>query len=1232
MKKITRFCRLIALVLCMMGAVSALFAQFPRLYTTRQGLTDTRINSVMIDSDDFVWVSSEKGLSRFDGQAFSSYISSPGDPNALQESRVSCVYEDADGHHWVGTNNGLYYLCRHENRFTHYETDSIKTDASVSKIVEDPRQPHRIIMSTHGWGLKVFDTETRTFDVDQSIRLSNLLRRYSVPDIAVDCHRRLWALQLRGLMVINLDNLSRVEAVGVGFNLQDVIVNCMQEDRKNQKLYLGTFEEGLLCCDLRSMQVIRLDFPQLAHANIMALALSPEGRLVVGTESQGLYTIDTETNDCRPIKSENCPVDLQHIKVHSIVFDQQQNMWLGTFQKGLLLIPRQSGLFYCRPIRDSYETRHNLGCVSSFAALPDGTMITGLDGEGLAERLPNGFFSHRTRDNSGLTTDAVLSLCAIPDGRTYIGTWMTGLCLRKPNGEIVRDPHLSRLDHSSVMHMAYDSVAHILYIGTNGDGLWQYNLKEGSCQEVCPNNDMFRWVVLAYVDQRRQLWVGSEGGIYRYNPISGKVSSPMAKAHSLRVYGMTEDPVSGQIWLASDKGLLQYRSATDSLFEVLGGRMEAGEGFMSILRSADGRLWMPSNHGIVSYLPRTDDMQRYRDPEIEEAGSFSPRAAIVWPSGTFGFGADNGMLSFTPSQVLDWRRPLRPLYFTRLWVNNVLTDYDPALSADDNLLDYSLWKATSLRLPSSSNSFAISFAVQEYANPVGIRYQYRLKGYERDWHEVHGHEQIVSYQKLPWGDYTLEVRACQAGFDDANSTVSKELHISIEAPWYARWWAWILWLAAAGLLCYLIVWTIQTRIDHRRHMRLAEQNRQVREAKLRMFTSVSHEIKSPLTLIISPLRKLLDRKTDPATQSVYEMMYRNALRILMLINQQMDIRKLDSGTLALHVKELPLEDFLGNISQYFNNVMQSRQIQFKLEMPTDTADLTIWADPSQLDKVFFNLLSNAFKYVPDQGEVAIRVSLSGSNVVTSIYNSGSHLPESEQADAFANLGLNLARELTELHHGQLTVHDMAEGVSFEVSLPAGKQHYTDEELRPVESQLEVRETEDETEEVNTTNAAQLDEDKRLVEQLSDELREKQRLRERRANLGYDYTQVQMSSADEKLLQRVVDIIRKNLADADFSVETLSEQIGISRVHLNRKLKELIGTSPSSLIKTTRLKQAAFLLVQSNVTVAEIAYTVGFSSPAYFTSNFSQYFGMTPKEFVATYTENPDSPELKKLLE
>ena len=232
------------------------------------------------------------------------------------------------------------------------------------------------------------------------------------------------------------------------------------------------------------------------------------------------------------------------------------------------------------------------------------------------------------------------------------------------------------------------------------------------------------------------------------------------------------------------------------------------------------------------------------------------------------------------------------------------------------------------------------------------------------------------------------------------------------------------------------------------------------------------------------------------------------------------------------------------------------------------------------------------------------------------------------------MSLNLANDLTELHHGRLTAQSDETGVTFSVTLPMGHAHFTEKELELVNraEPTEQEQLELEARAIREDGSSESRDGKELIEMLSEELQEKQRLRERRARLNFNTDMKPLTSADEKLLNRVSECISKNLSDADFNVEDLAQQVGISRIHLNRKLKELIDTTPSALIKNTRLKQGAYLLIQSNVPIAEVAYTVGFNSPAYFSANFTAYFKMTPREFVNAYTEDADNPELKKLLE
>lgn len=1213
-----------------------LHAQSPQLYSTSQGLVSTRINQVAFDRDNFLWITTSQGLCRFDGESFTTYQKEKGNPYALQENKVSCIFEDKQGKHWIGATDGLYYLCRTENKFTHYILDSLLNEISISEIVPHPLNEDLLIIGTYGYGLRAFNKSTQTVDRGVTDRLCFLLRRFNIQHMIADAHNRLWIGSPDGIQCFDLDKMTAL-TLPDEYISPKLTVHAFVEDRRHDRLYLATVNRGLICCDLSTMEFQQINLPELNDCNQTALALSPEGDLIVGTESEGLWRI--HLGQATRIHVEDCPVDLDHVKIHSITYDDQRNLWLGLYQRGLLVIPKQQRLFTCRPIRPEGSI-HNLGSISSFAKMSDGSRLYGIDGEGLLLSYKDGSTIHFNTSNSGLNTNSVLSVVAIPGNRAFIGTYNYGVYLFDGNTKTIRrDPYLNILDKQSIMTMANDTLQRTLYIGTNGDGIYAYRPETHQLRRLSGERHLL-WIVSLTMDRRHRLWASTEGSIICFDiDREDRLTPPYST--SVRAYGCAEDN-NGTLWFATDHGLLTYGAGSDSLQLVHSEEGALSDEFFALLQSKDGRFWMPSNNGIVCYDPHRKNVSRYYDPEIATVGSFSSRSSMVWPNGYLSFGGDNGVVEFSPENVIAYHRSLRPIRFTQLWVNNLETDYNPNLSPEENILDESLWIATRMHLPYSSNSFSLSFAVQEYGNPLGIRYFYQLKGFDKDWHEVLGRDKTAIYSSLPWGEFVLQVKAVLQEANGETQTVTKELAVKIDAPWWASWWAILLYAIIFFSTIGAIIKSLRIRAHQRNIVRRAEHNRQIKEAKLRMFTSVSHEIMTPLTLIISPLRRLMQRNNDNATQSVYEMMYRNCLRILMLVTQQMDIRKIDNGQLRLHVVETPLRGFLDDIMQYFSNNAMQRQIEFQLEIPDDKREVTLWIDPEQLDKVFFNLLSNAFKFVNDKGKVRIKVTISeyDKQLTIEVYNSGSHIDENMEhlferfgTEGGDSLGLNLANDLTEMHHGKMSARNEEDGVTMCVTLPLGNEHFTEEEKKPVHRVIRTEEESMALEARAMNEEAQgSSKGKELIEMLSDELHEKQRLRERRSSLSFNFQDKELSSADEKLLNRVADCISKNLGDPDFTVDELADQIGISRVHLNRKLKELIDTSPSSLIKNTRLKQAAFLLVQNNVTIAEVAYSVGFSSPAYFSSNFSAYFGMTPKEFVNTYTEDPSNPELLKLLE
>ncbi len=1382
MLKHSRLLVLFLLTYCLGSGI--LYSQSPRLYSNQQGLANTRIAEAVFDRQNFLWICTDMGLTRFDGQKFTTYLGEKDNPCALQESRVSCFYEDAFARYWVGASDGFYYFCRTENRFTYYPLTADSSMVSVSRIVAHPSLPHCLLVSTYGYGIYIFDAQQRKVLREETDRLAMLLPRRNVPKLMTDSRHNLWSIFQEGMQVVNLDTLDVVSFKGdprILSLLSETIIHSVYEDLNREAVYLGTMQNGILYCDLRTMEIAPLPGnEQLQGLDIMSLRNDLDGNLLIGTENKGLYLYDFATEKLSRLSFRNCPVDLNHSKIHGIVFDDQRNMWLSLYQKGMLVVPYQDKIFNFSPISMNNDDQ-NLGFVSSFAALSDGTRLYGIDGGGLLVRKPNGTKRLYSSETGDLPVNNVLALAR--DGRdvAYIGTYNYGI-FRLRNGKVERVPGLELLERGRIMSLSYDPLSHILYIGTSGSGVYGYNVQTNHL--VAYEEESYnKWITCVLADSQKRLWIGTEEGAYYMDLRDGKFCQiPFADDTQLHIWGFEE--YDDRIWLATDKGLAYYEDLSNQIFIVENPNARPGEAFLALKKGDDNRLWCTSNYGLSSFDASRQSFVNYSSNELSLVGSFGAKSVMKWSDGSLSFGGDNGVLSFDPRIVHVEKRPLKEIFFTRLWINNVLTDYNPL--AEDNVLDASLWHAKRMTLPSEVNSFSISFAVQEYGNPSSITYAYRLEGYEDMWHEAHGTDVSANYSNLPWGKYKFQVRASTS--QNVNAATFKEMEVHILTPWYAQWWAWLLYSLSFTALALYLASVLRLRARQRRIEKHIEQNRQLNEAKLRLFTSISHEIKTPLTLIMSPLRKLLDmkRQDTQALQSVYELMYRNASRILMLVNQQMDVRKIDNGQLRLHMEELPLSTFLSDIMQYFNNVASGHDIRFTLSMPEGNNDLCVWGDPNQLDKVFFNLLSNAFKFTHDRGEVSISVRTLASPlrmegvshcVEISVFNSGTLLDEKDRLHVFerfyqgknssekmgSGIGLNLAYELTELHHGKLTVDNVEDrGVCFTVLLPLGSRHLKPEEIAPhkepqnevvddslrqelmpdlynsrtaeVEETFELSSDDDsESQETNDKKSITIlfvDDDKALTQYIKSELEDynvvtassgneawgqllvvapqvvvtdivmpdgdgyelcsrikrnsetnnipvivltsetgdeskeeamrceadrflnkpvnitllrgaiEQSLKVRknivrkmrRVDMGYDYSHVKMTSADSKLVQRVVTSIQEHIGNSEYNVEELSRDVGMSRVHLNRRLKELLGTSPSGLIKSVRLKQAAYLLVNNDVTVAEVAYCVGFSSPSYFTSNFTSYFGMTPKAFVSAYLANPDDEKLKKLLE
>ena len=621
----------------------------------------------------------------------------------------------------------------------------------------------------------------------------------------------------------------------------------------------------------------------------------------------------------------------------------------------------------------------------------------------------------------------------------------------------------------------------------------------------------------------------------------------------------------------------------------------------------------------------------------------------------------------------------------------------------------------------------------------------------------------VTYNNLPPGKYTFHVRALSHG----NLSEIRTVKILITPPWYEMWWAYCIYVFLLGLLVLGIVNYILSRMRHRREIMKREHAEQLNEAKLQFFINISHEIRTPMTLIINPLEKLLAEKKGGEVQKTYLMIYRNAQRILRLINQLMDIRKLDKGQMFMKFRETDMVGFIDDVMLTFDYMARKKKIHFSFEHAM--SQLKVWVDMNNFDKILMNIFSNAFKYTPEQGEIT--VSLSTGRDATrrdplkeyfeiTVTDSGIGLDREKIERIFerfyqidndvtksnfgTGIGLHLSRSLVELHHGIILAENRedAPGSRFVIRIPLGSAHLRTDELEDVEALItphavlvkpektdleevfEEGEGEEDEESKKTGKAKNrmriliVEDEEEILSYLKEELEGDYRIMTRKnGREAYDtiladtpdlvisdimmpemdglslcrkikqntnvnhvpvilltakskpedtmegmatgadaymvkpfntellkstianllanrkllkskfsgaqqqedkVQKLSMKSADEILMSKIMKVINENLSNPDLNVEMLAANVGLSRVHVHRKLKELTNLSARDFIKNIRLQQAAALLKEKKLTVSEVAYATGYTNLSHFSSSFKEVHGMSPKEYMLAH--------------
>lgn len=1340
-------------------------AQMGKFYSADTELSSSLINQLFQDSRGFVWIATEYGLNRFDGLHFVTYWHVAGDSTSLKDNYVHTIFEDSRHRLLVGCVSGLQQYDRAADCL--YEIpiyrNNKRVQPHVTQILE--RSDGEIWFATSGQG--VFRLES---DLSRATPLEPLMQKVNnlyFSSIYEDVYGDVWFGTEHYGLVCYRPSSGSVQIYRQP-DVADNWITALCEDATG-RLFVGTSRHGIMRYERSTNTFEPVPYQHGGTYSVFCMK-QVNGRLLIGTDGQGLKWYNPRSRRVEDVVFNSAPVNFADGKVHSIMQDREDNIWLGLFQKGALLIAAEQKDFEYYGYKSPYYNPIGRGCVMSLYADTDRRLWVGTDNDGLYVLDDKGQrIRHYAQGQSGMPG---VVTCIFRDSRRnlWLGSYKDGIVKLDEHTGQCRNP-FPQIENKSIYTITEDKHEN-LYIGTFGSGFYIYNLRteqlmhyesrKDESGDVKRNELANDWLNYIFCDSDGLIWLAHHQGVSCFNPSSGSFLTYGGRnllISGCTGYAFAEDAL-GRIWMGTTDGLYCFDKRSESIRKFTMAEGLPNNVVCGICEDSQHNMWISTYRGISKYDAARDVFVNYYVGDGLQGNEFTHGAFYKDYRGKCYFGGLNGITAFQPEAIGGVEKKMQ------VWITGFLVSGRPAnkntLSGGDPIMTDAVQDAREFRLSYEDNTFSLNFSTLRFHNPEQIVYQYRIKELDEEWKSLEPGITQVTYNKLPAGDYTFNVRALNHGqYSDV-----REVTIRIAPPWYRTWWAYGIYVLLGGLFILGVANYIRARMGHRREIMKREYIEQLSEAKLQFLINISHEIRTPMTLIINPLEKLLAESKSGPLHHTYLMIYRNAQRILRLINQLMDVRKLDKGQITLKFRETDMVDFIDVLVQAFDYTARKKNIRFTFQHAMD--ELKAWIDLNNFDKVLMNILSNAFKYTPEGGEVQIvlttgsdetRKDALNSYFQIAITDSGIGIDRDKMDRIFdrfyqidnevtlsnfgTGIGLHLARSLVLLHHGVIFAENRTDGRSgarFVVRLPLGAAHLRLEDLEAtadnhaVQAPLEpamrkfvdvlAEDDDDGGNKATEVQTAKKIRPKVLVVEDEDEIRQylqrelsgeykvetckdgkeayekvlrqipdlvisdvvmpgmdglslcrkiKQHtnvnhvpvillsakarpedtlqgmdigadayltkpfninlLKSTVANLitnrrllrnkfsGSQQQEQRMEklavkSGDEQLMERIMKVVNKHLDNPEFSVEMLAQEVGLSRVHVHRKLKELTNLSARDFIKNIRLQQAAKLLSdEKKLTVSEVAYATGFTNLSHFSSSFREKFGMSPSEYM-----------------
>jgi signal transduction histidine kinase/ligand-binding sensor domain-containing protein/AraC-like DNA-binding protein len=1068
---VPRFAVLLFLV-GLLPAISLLAGDYPPLthLGIEQGLSNNSVRCIYQDHYGFMWFGTYDGLSRYDGYEFTVFRNKLNDSTSLPHNYIYAINEDRDNNVWVGTGQGVGIYNNLTAKFLpayfrpYGTTRTVRISFNITAIKTDSLG--NLFIGSNGWGLHVKRAGTKVALQVPYRNGTGISTGYNVQAVTIDEKQRVWLF----IHEVGLCLYDKEAGQIVPVSNAVKAANCLEADQAGN-LWLGT-SKGLFRYSIAAASFVQSYTEEagsastgnganplsgaLSSGNVACLSFDAQHRLWIGTQGGGVNILNTTTGKIDYLLPGEGRNTLTSESVFAIYEDKESRKWIGTLKGGIDIMDAQKNRFQTIAHNPLVPNSLINNFVSAFFEDKEGDLWIGTDGGGMSiwNRRTNHFtnFQHKPGQPSSLSTNSITCIRQDHLNNTWISTFGNGINrFNKTSGSFEHYRCINNLtgEENKNVWLLYEDRQNNLWATTFGDGrLYRYNRHLNRFDVF---NQLLTDLIAITEDQNGVLWAGNSHELIKIDKddkdhVRYEIGKP--------VRAIYEDN-KGNFWIGTEGGglILFDRSTGKVLARYSDANGLCNNSVLNILEDGEGSLWLSTFNGLSRFSPDKRSFKNFYQGDGLQSNQFLYSAALKLRSGELAFGGINGLNLFFPDLIRP-RSYMPPLLLTGLRIDN-----KPVSMDDPYITRAGADQIHTIKIPFNKAILSFDFAALEYSAPSNIMYAYYLVGWDKDWNYTRN-VRTVNYTNLSEGGYRLRMKSTNA--EGTWNPKETTIDIVVLPPWYRSWWAWLLYASLLGAMIYYYrrYKARQTKLEYEikiAHIN-AEKEKEINEKRLSFFTSISHEFRTPLTLIINPLKDILKKNTvgNEEDHKEVNIVYRNARRLLSLVDQLLLFRKAESEGDRLKITKLNFYELCREVYLAFVQKAREEEIEYRFEC--DNEGLELYADREKMEIVFYNLISNALKYTPAGGKVVFRLSETPENVEVTVLDTGHGIPKETGRKLFEKfyqvmenglpsktgfgIGLYLVGQFVESHKGTVRYEsEPGQGTSFFISLRKGITHF-----------------------------------------------------------------------------------------------------------------------------------------------------------------------------------------------